>query len=72
MKQTGLIKRIIKAHGLDNGAKGKFTPSMSSQRKKHSWLSPIVVACCKSKMKQQGPGGTGLESRARERNLPFT
>jgi hypothetical protein len=21
---------------------------MSSQRKKHSWLSPIVVACCKS------------------------
>ena len=29
MKQTGLIKRIIKALGLDNGAKGKFTPSES-------------------------------------------
>ncbi len=25
MKQTGLIKRIIKALGLDDGAKGKFT-----------------------------------------------
>jgi len=35
---------------------------MSSQRKKHSWLSPIVVACCKSKMKQPGPGGTGFRS----------
>jgi hypothetical protein len=29
MKQTGLIKRIIKALGLDNGAKRKFTPSES-------------------------------------------
>ena len=29
MKQTGLIKRIIKALGLDDGAKGKFTPSES-------------------------------------------
>ncbi len=29
MKQTGLIKRIIEALGLDNGAKGKFTPSES-------------------------------------------
>jgi hypothetical protein len=29
MKQTGLIKRIIKALGLDNGAKGKFTLSES-------------------------------------------
>ncbi len=27
MKQTGLIKRIIGALGLDDGAKGKFTPS---------------------------------------------
>jgi hypothetical protein len=27
MKQTGLIKRIIKALELDDGAKGKFTPS---------------------------------------------
>jgi len=44
---------------------------MSSQRKKHSWLSPIVVACCKSKMKQPGPGGTGLESRAREKYFTF-
>ncbi len=26
MKQTGLIKRIIEALGLDDGAKGKFTP----------------------------------------------
>jgi hypothetical protein len=29
MKQTGLIKRIIEALGLDDGAKGKFTPSES-------------------------------------------
>ena len=29
MKQTGLIKRIIKALGLDGGCKGKFTPSES-------------------------------------------
>jgi hypothetical protein len=29
MKQTGLIKRIIKALRLDDGAKGKFTPSES-------------------------------------------
>ncbi len=29
MKQTELIKRIIKAFGLDDGAKGKFTPSES-------------------------------------------
>ncbi len=29
MKQTGLVKRIIKALGLDDGAKGKFTPSES-------------------------------------------
>jgi hypothetical protein len=29
MKQTGLIKRIIKALGLNDGAKGKFTPSES-------------------------------------------
>jgi hypothetical protein len=29
MKQTGLIKRIIKALGLDDGANGKFTPSES-------------------------------------------
>jgi hypothetical protein len=29
MKQTGLIKRIIEALGLDEGAKGKFTPSES-------------------------------------------
>ncbi len=27
---------------------------------KHSWLSPIVVVCCKSKIKQPGPGGTGF------------
>jgi hypothetical protein len=29
MKQTGLINRIIKELGLDDGAKGKFTPSES-------------------------------------------
>jgi hypothetical protein len=29
MKQTGLIKCIIEALGLDDGAKGKFTPSES-------------------------------------------
>ncbi len=29
MKQTGLIKRIIEARGLDDRAKGKFTPSES-------------------------------------------
>jgi hypothetical protein len=29
MKQTGLIKGIIEALGLDDGAKGKFTPSES-------------------------------------------
>jgi len=29
MKQTGLIKRIIEALGLDDGAKGKFIPSES-------------------------------------------
>jgi hypothetical protein len=29
MKQHGLIKHIIKALGLDDGAKGKFTPSES-------------------------------------------
>ncbi len=29
MKQTGLIKRIIKALRLEDGAKGKFTPSES-------------------------------------------
>ena len=29
MKQTGLIKRIIEALGLDDEAKGKFTPSDS-------------------------------------------
>ncbi len=29
MKQTGLIKRIIKALGLDDGAEGKFTRSES-------------------------------------------
>ncbi len=29
MKLTGLIKRIIEALGLDDGAKGKFTPSES-------------------------------------------
>jgi hypothetical protein len=29
MKQTGQIKRIIEALGLDDGAKGKFTPSES-------------------------------------------
>ena len=29
MKQTGLIKHIIEAIGLDGGAKGKFTPSES-------------------------------------------
>ena len=29
MKQTRLIKRIIEALGLDDGAKGKFTPSES-------------------------------------------
>ncbi len=29
MKQTGLIKHIIEALGLDDGAKGKFTPSES-------------------------------------------
>jgi len=29
MKQTGLIKRIIQALGLDDGAKGKFIPSES-------------------------------------------
>ena len=29
MKQTGLIKRIIEALGLYDGAKGKFTPSES-------------------------------------------
>ncbi len=29
MKQTGLIKRIIEALGLEDGAKGKFTPSKS-------------------------------------------
>ena len=29
MKQTGLIKRIIKALELDDGAKGMFTPSES-------------------------------------------
>jgi hypothetical protein len=29
MKQAGLIKCIIKALGLDDGAKGKFTPSES-------------------------------------------
>jgi hypothetical protein len=30
MKQTGLIKRVIKALGLDDGcAKGKYTPSES-------------------------------------------
>jgi hypothetical protein len=29
MKQTGLIKRIIEALGLDDGGKGKFTPSES-------------------------------------------
>jgi hypothetical protein len=29
MKQTGLIKRIIEALGLDDGAKEKFTPSES-------------------------------------------
>ncbi len=31
MKQTGLIKRIIEARGLEDGAKGKFTPSESKQ-----------------------------------------
>ncbi len=30
MKQTGLLKRIIEALGLDDGAKGKFTPSLAS------------------------------------------
>ena len=30
-----------------------------------------LVACCKSKMKQPGPGGTGLESRAREKYFTF-
>jgi hypothetical protein len=30
IKQTGLIKRVIKALGLDNGlVKGKYTPSES-------------------------------------------
>ena len=29
MKQTGLIKRIIETLGLDDGSKGKFTPSES-------------------------------------------
>jgi hypothetical protein len=31
--------------------KGTWYPSssMASKRTKHSWLSPIVVACCKSK-----------------------
>ena len=27
MKQTGLIKRIIQALGLDDGTRGKFSPS---------------------------------------------
>ncbi len=32
MKQTGLIKQVIKALGLDNGlVKGKYTPSESKQ-----------------------------------------
>jgi len=29
MKQTGLIKRVIEALGLNDGAKGKLTPSES-------------------------------------------
>jgi hypothetical protein len=31
MKQTELIKRIMEALGLDDGAKGKFTPSESER-----------------------------------------
>jgi hypothetical protein len=30
MNQTGLIKQVIKAHGLDDAlVKGKYTPSVS-------------------------------------------
>ena len=42
---------------------------MPSKRKKHSWLSPIVVACCKSNDTQPRPGGTGFWSRVRRGKL---
>jgi hypothetical protein len=55
-----------------NGATGGDATGHEDDDDGDEQLRQQLVACCMSKMKQPGPGGTGFRSGVTKRNLPFT